>query len=105
MVNRNRIEKVLKLFCEHNPAFRSYGIKLDKEALYSLPYNYIPFELPTCVDKYDTIDSYILETELFPVFFPVNDSRHKWLPISPLVCFNPTVCGSRRSYPLTQPSA
>ena len=49
---------------EHNPAYRSYGIKLDKEELNSLPYNSIPCDLLTCVDQYDTIESYILETEL-----------------------------------------
>ena len=34
---------------EHNPAYRSYGIKLDKEALNSLPYNSIPYDLLTFI--------------------------------------------------------
>ena len=65
----NRIEKVLICLCEHNPGYRSYGIKLDKVALNSLPYSSIPSDLPNCVDQDDTMESYILETELFPVFF------------------------------------
>ena len=28
-------------------------------------------------------------------FFPKNDYRHKWIPISPLVCYNQSLYGSR----------
>ena len=62
LVNRKRIEKVLIYLCQHNPAYIAHGIKLDVNALNSLPDNSIPYDLPTVVDQDETVESYILET-------------------------------------------
>ena len=62
LVNRYRVQTVLKYLCEFNPAYKNHGIKINTEALNLLPENSIPVDLPSAVDHDCTVESYILET-------------------------------------------
>jgi hypothetical protein len=63
IVNRHRVERVLKYLCKNNPAYVANNIQFSLEHIEQLPLNGIPNDLPTAEDtNCENVDELIVET-------------------------------------------